>query len=254
MAADADEAVALDAETGRIAWTHSKEALGSLAHIVGVADGVLVLAGQQVLALDLARGKKVWGPETLAGWPRGRGLIGARYAYLPTRHEGARRSYLERFDLTNGSSAPPLQFDVRQLGNLVISEGRLVAANGEEVMCFTTQAAELERVDRRIAKKGATSALLLERALIDLAGDTPRHDRARADFRRALEAAAAEREDDRMIRAHAIENLLAIADKGSDLNALDEALGLAGPMGDERMEGDEARHHPYEAQIALARV
>ncbi|MHC5051700.1 MAG: outer membrane protein assembly factor BamB family protein, partial [Planctomycetota bacterium] len=254
MAADAEEVVALDAETGHMAWTRSKEALGSLEHIVGVADGVVVLAGDQVLALDLARGKKVWGPETLKGWPRGRGLIGARYVYLPTRHEGARLSSLERFDLATGARADALQFDVPRLGNLVISEGRLLAANSEEVMCFTTQAAELERIDARIAREGTTSALLLERALIDLAGDAPRHDQARADFRRALEAAAAEKTDDRMIRAHAIENLLAVADRGSDLAALDEALALVGPMTEDRLEGDEARHHPYEAQIALFRV
>jgi outer membrane protein assembly factor BamB/tetratricopeptide (TPR) repeat protein len=254
MAADAEEVVALDAETGRIAWTHSKQALGNLAHIVGVADGVLVIAGDQVLALDLARGEKVWGPERLFGWPHGRGLVGARFAYLPTHHKNTRRSYVERFDLINGSPAPKLEFDVPQLGNLVISNGRLVAANGEEVMCFTTQAAELDRIDARIAKDGATSALLLERGLIALAGDTPRRDRARADFRRALDAAADERVDDRAIRAYAIENLFAIADKGSDLAALDEARGLVGPMAANRLYGDDGRHHPYEAQIALARV
>ena len=254
MATDAAEVVALDAETGRIAWTRSRQAPGNLAHIVGAANGVLVLAGEQVVALDLARGERVWGPERLKGWPRGRGFVGARFAYLPTRHENARRSLVERFDLATGTRAPPLQFDVPQLGNLVVSDGRLVAANDEEVMCFTTQAAELDRVDARIAKDGATSALLLERGLIALAGDMQRRDRARADFRRALAAAAAEGAEDRLVRTYAIENLFAIADKGSDLAALDEAKELVAPMAAGRLPGDDARSHPYEAQIALARV
>jgi outer membrane protein assembly factor BamB len=255
MAADAEELVALDAETGHIAWTRPKKVLGSVAHIVGVVDGVLVLAGNQVLALDLARGEEIWGPEPLHGWPRGRGLVGARYAYLPTHHEGANRSYLERFDLNDGTRAPNLEFEVRTLGNLVISEGRLVAANDKEVMCFTTRAAELERIDARIAEQeGAKAALLLERGLIELAGDMPRPERARADFRRALEAAASEGADDRLIREHAIENLFAIAAKRSELAALDEALELVKPMADGRLPGDDVRHHPYEAQIAIERV
>jgi len=255
MAADAEELVALDAETGKFAWTYSKKKLRSIAHIVGVVDGVLVLAGNQVLALDLARGETVWGPETLRSWPRGRGLVGARYAYLPTHDEGAGRSYLERFDVADGTRAERLEFEVKKLGNLVISEGRLVAANDEEVMCFTTRAAELERIDARIAgEERAKSALLLERGLIELTGDMPRPERARADFRRALEAAASEGADDRLIRESAIENLFAIAAQRSDLAALDEALELVKPMADGRLPVDDVRHHPYEAQIAIERV
>ncbi|MHC4548003.1 MAG: outer membrane protein assembly factor BamB family protein [Planctomycetota bacterium] len=255
MAADAAEIVAFDAETGRLAWKASKRALGrGVAQIAGVSGGTVLLAGDKVLALDLARGETAWGPVPLQGWPHGRGFVGRKYVYLPTKHENARRSYVERFDLADGARAPSLQFDVEKLGNLVCADGRLLAANGDEVMCFTTLAAELARIDARLARDGPRSELLLERGLVSLTGDAPRRDQARADFRRALEAAAREHADDGPIRGYALANLLAIARERKDLKALDEARALVEPLTERRVLPADFRHHPYEAQIAFLRV
>ncbi|MDH3592470.1 MAG: PQQ-binding-like beta-propeller repeat protein, partial [Planctomycetota bacterium] len=127
-AADSKEIVALDAETGVIAWSASKKALGRMYQLLGVVDGVLVVAGDKVMGIDAAKGERVWGPVDLEGWSHGRGVLSAKYAYLPTHHDGARRSLIERIDVRTGEKIASLEFDVEKLGNLLISDGRLIAA------------------------------------------------------------------------------------------------------------------------------
>ncbi|MGH7161929.1 MAG: PQQ-binding-like beta-propeller repeat protein, partial [Planctomycetota bacterium] len=83
-AADAREVFALDAETGALLWSvdRSKD-LGGVAHVVGVSQGTLVLAGTKLVGLDVDRGTKRWNPVALRGVPDGRGFVGERCAYVP---------------------------------------------------------------------------------------------------------------------------------------------------------------------------
>jgi len=258
-ATDAQEIVALDAESGRLAWSVPKKALPGIQYVVGATDavvpgegsrGVLVLAGDKVLALDLAKGDRLWGPRALEGWPGGRGFLGDRYAYIPTKAENAPRSFLERFDLVTGGKAESLVFDVAQLGNVVSIDGRLIASNGAEVMCFTTYEAEVARLDKALATEPERAPLLLERALVALTADPKRREQARADFRHAIEAADAEGTDSAAMRAYALDNLFALARENLDLQALEEARTIVAPMAAHRAPGA-GKYHPYEAQVAL---
>ncbi|MFI5402789.1 MAG: PQQ-binding-like beta-propeller repeat protein, partial [Planctomycetota bacterium] len=131
--ADAAEVLALDAETGRILWSIPKRALLSASYVVGVKDGLLFLARDKVFAIDLAKGEIEWSTG-LSASGFGRGFVGERYVHVPTHHENARRALVERFDLKTGRPMEPLVFDVDRLGNLLCLDGRLVAANGEEIM------------------------------------------------------------------------------------------------------------------------
>jgi len=255
MAADADELLALDAETGRRAWAVPRENLRKfdLSYIVGVAHGVLVLGGDKVLGIDAAKGEPKWGPFELDGWSHGRGYVGRKYVHIPSYHDGARRSYVERFDVKTGEPATDLEFDVTKLGNILCVGGRLIAARGDAVMCFTTREAEQRHLDRLLADetRADRAELLAERALVALAGDEPDRATARADFRRSL--AAAKGPGEALVRAYALENLFAIAIGNDDLSALAEAREIAKPLLDATEPGEPAPRgrHPYEAQISL---
>jgi len=247
-AADAAEVIALDAETGRVVWSIPKRSLLSASYVVGVKEGLLYLAGDKVIAIDLSKGEIVWSTPPLEAVPEGRGFVGERYVHVPTKHPNAGRSAVERFDLKTGQPADPLLFDVEELGNLLSFDGRLVASNGKEIMCFTTYEAEVARVDAELNLPGADRAeLYLDRALLALAGGTKRRDQAREDFAKALEAGP--EDESAEIRRYALENLFAIARDRNDPGALDEAERIVVPL-----RGEGQTTHPYDAQIALLRA
>jgi len=129
---------------GKVLWTYLPHRLGGLYHIAGVSGDVVVLAGSRAVGLDLATGKLKWGPvPLLSGEPFGRGFVATRHAYLPTRSKQG--AFIERIRIADGHVVRPLRFDVRKLGNLLSHEGRLLVANADEVMCFSTAERELIR-------------------------------------------------------------------------------------------------------------
>ncbi len=250
--ADAAELVALDTETGRVAWSIPKRAIPLAACVLGVKDGLLFLSGDKVFAIDVKKGEIEWS-SGLSAFRYGRGFVGERYVHVPTYAENARRARVERFELKTGRAAAPLEFDVERLGNLLSLDGRLIAANGEEIMCFTSYEAEVARIDAALLRPGAAKGeLLLERALLALCGGTKRRDQAREDFARALEAARGETLP--LVRRYALDNLFAIAWERNDPRALDEADRIVAPLRDQAPPGAEPSAHPYDAQIAMLRA
>ncbi len=250
--ADAREMLALDTQTGRVVWSIPKPALPLASYVVGVKDGLLFLAGDKVYAIDVMKGEIAWSTP-LSAFRYGRGFVGGRYVYVPTYHENVSKSLVERFELKTGRAAEPLVFDVKQLGNLLSLDGRLIVANGEEIMCFTSYEAEVARIDAALARTGAAKGdLLLERALLALGGGTKRRDQAREDFREALDAA--EGETAALARRHALDNLFAIAGERNDPLALDEAEKIVATMREQAPAGAEPPAHPYDAQIAMLRA
>ncbi|HEX5137860.1 MAG TPA: PQQ-binding-like beta-propeller repeat protein [Planctomycetota bacterium] len=244
--ADGDELIALDAESGRVAWAIPKlPSLRAASYVLGAKDGLLFLGGDKVFAINIRKGEIAWS-KPLRAFRYGRGFVGERYVHVPTQYQNSLQSEVERFDLRTGTPAEPLVFDVKELGNLVSSDGRLIAANGREIMCFTTYEAEVARVDAALGRPRADrAALLLERGLLALAGTTKRRDQAREDFAKAVEATTSDATQ--LARRYAIENLFAIARERNDLGALDEAEKLVAPLRGERP-------HPYDAQVALLRA
>jgi len=250
---DSMHLLALDAETGRLVWSHDRRAedLKGANLVLGVSNGVVVLAGDRVTGLDLATGNKVWGPHKLEDWPDGRGFVGEKYAYVPTNTPRARGARIVRFDVKTGALAAPLEFDVERLGNLLSVDGRLVVANEERVSCFTTAEAERRRLDAQLAEVGERADLRIERALVALRVQPPERAAAREDLRRAL-AVAREPHERRIARTRALDNLLAMAWEGAADDTVDEARSIVAAMQAE--EKDSAlpfSQRPYEAQILL---
>ena len=220
-AADAKDVVALDARTGAVAWTYRTR--GVVAYVVGVSQGAVVLAGTKAVALELESGRVRWGPHKLGDLPYGRGFVGATYAHVPVR--GAR---IERFELRTGKRARALEFQVKRLGNLLHVGGRLLVADGERIMCFTTAKAELARLG------GKDPSRLLDRALVSaIHGDGAD---AHADFRRAWEGAVGFRQRD--VCSLAVHHLLR-------LGRVDQAAWFAN-----RFRG----HTPSDATLLKAQV
>ncbi len=250
--ADGAEVLALDTETGRVVWSIPKRALLMASYVLGVKDGLLFLAGEKVFAIDVTKGEIVWSAG-LSAFRYGRGFVGERYVHVPGYHENASRSLVERFELRTGRPADPIVFDVARLGNLLSLDGRLIVANGKEIMCFTSYEAEVAGIDAALARPGAAKGdLLLERALLALRGGTKRRDQAREDFRRALDAAEGETEAN--ARRHALDNLFAIAGERNDPAALDEAEKIVAPLRELEPPGAEPGAHPYDPQIAMLRA
>jgi tetratricopeptide (TPR) repeat protein/outer membrane protein assembly factor BamB len=243
-ATDAKALFALDAVTGRVAWTLDRKAIGKAHYIAGVARGLLVMAGHDVCGIEIATGTVAWGPTRIGvADPSGRGFVGETTAYVPIVRRATRRGKgaVLRFDVRTGAQSPALELDVGEVGNLLSVGGRLLVANDDEVMCFTTRERELAAIDARIAREGESVRLLHERALVHLVEEGDR-EAARADFRRALQAGGREL---RPIRLEAIDNLLEIVKEKRDGSALDEARAL--------IAADHAPSglRPYVAQAAL---
>ncbi|MEE8106958.1 MAG: PQQ-binding-like beta-propeller repeat protein [Planctomycetota bacterium] len=243
VAPDAAEILALETETGRVAWRHKRAKLGdTLNYVVGVSGGRIVLAGTGVAAIEIADGSVAWRSARVPGRPYGRGIVGKQFAYLPTV-DSDQRARIERYDITTGERAEPLQFEVAQLGNLVFAGGRLLVAGEERVHCFTDYQHEMESLQRRLQNEGDHADLYHERALLQITRGGGGREAARADFVRAMELAETDIDEGlaALVRYAAIDNLLAIALIRSDLAAVDEAERLA-------------RTRAYKAQSTLVRA
>ncbi len=219
---------AIDADTGRLVWEMplSRET-GTVQHVLGVGGGALVLAGSDsVVAVEVATGKRRWGPHLLQDVSAfGRGFLGPRYAYVPTRLPRMNSTRIQRYEIATGAMAPPLRFDVERLGNLLSVGGRLIVANDEEILCFSTPEAERGRLDRR---GGDPAAIDFERGLLALAGSPPAREEAAACFRRAL--AAPPRQGhfaEGYCEQVALDNLYALARERASVEPLAEARAIA---------------------------
>jgi hypothetical protein len=131
---DSDLLLAYDAESGVELW--SREVRGGGRKLVGAKDGVLVVSGKQLVGLDLFTGRELWalGFEDPAGFGAGRGLLGGRFAYWPTREE------LFVVDIVTGAPVRRVRLaDVYGLaggGNLAASSDRLVIARPDGIVAF----------------------------------------------------------------------------------------------------------------------
>ena len=84
---DSDALLAFDAFSGRLLWR--REIRGGGRQLLGARDTTLVVAGQRLHGLELASGRVLWtiGYEDPPGFGAGKGLLGAEFAYWPTRED-----------------------------------------------------------------------------------------------------------------------------------------------------------------------
>jgi len=260
---DSNRLQAIDAETGRLDWELEPRELGDVRHVVGVRNQTLVLAGSSVTAVDLQRGKVLWSHESIGApgdvrkgaIPYGRGFLSDKIAYVPAVSWHQRRadgtSYIHRFDIETGDRLEHYSFDVPRLGNILCIDGRLIACNEDEVLCFTTPEHERKRIAERLeAGDGSRAALLLERALVNLRADPKTIERALEDLREAATAAAPDTEA-REIHWRTLELLLEKAQAEGSTEPLAEARRIAGELRTLAKELAMPRSRPYLAQIAF---
>lgn len=84
---DSSTLFAFDATSGRTLW--KREIRGGSSQILGARDLTLVVAGERLHGIHLETGQIQWsvGFENPAGFGAGRGLLGDRFAYWPTRED-----------------------------------------------------------------------------------------------------------------------------------------------------------------------
>lgn len=84
---DSSKLYAFDAVSGRTLWERTIR--GGSGQILGARDLTLVVAGKRLHGIHLETGQTQWsiGFENPAGFGAGRGLLGERFAYWPTREE-----------------------------------------------------------------------------------------------------------------------------------------------------------------------
>jgi len=216
---DAAALLAFAAESGELLWSVPRGQLPGGACLVGVTQGAAILAGRSAHAIDLRTGRPLSArPAALPGSPEGRGFVSPGAAYLPVKSAGG--CFVVRFDPRAGEITAQLPVGAPRLGNILSVGGGLLVANAEEISFHSSVARELAR-----RADAADARAIEERARILLLGE--RRADARAEFRRAIEAAAREGSDDAPIRRAAIDNLFAIARDGGDLSAIEEARAIA---------------------------
>jgi outer membrane protein assembly factor BamB len=84
---DSPDLTALDAGTGVVLW--KRRAPGLVVHLLGVVDGMLIAAGDQLWGIAAATGDVAWrvGYDDPAGFGYGRGAIAAGRVYWTTHEE-----------------------------------------------------------------------------------------------------------------------------------------------------------------------
>lgn len=129
---DSSELLAIDAETGVLHWTQPLE---GLRHLLGTAQGVLIVGGDRLWGLDVMTGAIRWqvgySDSRSAGY--GRGLLAGEWVYWPTREEifvvhqrsGAIRRRISLLPLRGETG-----------GNLSIIQGHLLIARPEQLVAF----------------------------------------------------------------------------------------------------------------------
>ena len=130
---DSEELMALDALSGSVLW---KRTLGDrIRHLLGVADGRLIVSGNQLWGLDVEPGRVQWrlGYTDPSGHGYGRGLLAGDLVYWPLREEiflvSQSQGTIER-----RVALKPVYGQTG--GNLLIAGGRLVIAGPEELVVF----------------------------------------------------------------------------------------------------------------------
>ena len=131
---DAEELLALDAETGFPYWRRRPP--GQIVHLLGVADSSLLVSGDQLWALDVGTGRTNWrfGYDDVAGQGYGRGAIVGDRVFWPTREE------LVSVDLSSGR--PMRRIPLTESlgvsgGHLLVSDRRLLISGRDHLTALT---------------------------------------------------------------------------------------------------------------------
>lgn len=134
----ANELFAFDATTGQPTW--QRQIRDRILHILGIADGRLIVSGNSLWALDVHTGDDAWLPQPRIGFEDpdgfgyGRGVVTARSVYWPLRDE------ILQVDHRAGEITrriPLRQAYGLQGGNLLIAGNHLIIAQADRIDALT---------------------------------------------------------------------------------------------------------------------
>lgn len=145
--------IALDSKTGGTRWTHPRDGLN---YILGLRDGVLYLSGSKVEALDTKTGKTLWTINPGDMVPAGKGCMAGNLLLVPVRKfrgKGFEDEVL-RIDIVTKKLIAPIHMDSSsgEMGNLVVSQGKLLTVNSKQVNVFEPRQQHQTRLERKLDK------------------------------------------------------------------------------------------------------
>jgi len=144
---DGWQLLAIDAVDGSLCWAAPR---AGARYLVGVTDGKVFAVGEEVAALDVLTGKRLWS-VTLPGVAEGRPALSRDALLVPTERA------LLRVAISDGALAVErLWQDGEGAGNLALAGGQLVAATARDVLVFEDWAAQRKAIE----KANEPSALL----------------------------------------------------------------------------------------------
>lgn len=183
---DSDSIFAFDAGSGRLLWKTEPIADDvKLSHVLGVANGRLVVTGDRVLLFDVRDGKLAghWPDAAIEGY--GRGLLAGDLIYWPTKSE------IHVLDQRTGLKAgPPIELQKTHHttgGNLAAGDGYLIVAQADGLVVFCQNSRLIDRYRQEIAlaPERASNYYRLARA----AEAIGREDVALDSYRKAIDRA-----------------------------------------------------------------
>jgi outer membrane protein assembly factor BamB/tetratricopeptide (TPR) repeat protein len=151
---DTKQIFAFEAATGRMVWKTEEIAEEvKLTHMLGVAKGMLIATGDQVLWFDVKTGKKVhaWPDNAMGTQGFGRGILAGDRIYWPTRTE------IHVLDQESGLKADaPIKlqesFQCEGGGNLAVGDGYLIVAQASSLVVFCQNSRLIDRYRDEIAR------------------------------------------------------------------------------------------------------
>ncbi|MFN0056702.1 MAG: PQQ-binding-like beta-propeller repeat protein [Planctomycetales bacterium] len=182
---DADRVLAYDAATGILRWQCPLR--GPAHQLVGVVDGMLVVAGDLLWGLDADTGRIVWtsGQQVPDAVTRGRAAVGGGLVYWPRNEElllvdAATGQLTRRIDLA-------AQHGLSGGGNVTLADGMLLLAQSNRLAAFSEFGSLRQRRQDQLTQRPNDPHAAFEWGLLaDALGESQE---ARAAFLRARELA-----------------------------------------------------------------
>ncbi|MCZ6688936.1 MAG: PQQ-binding-like beta-propeller repeat protein [Planctomycetota bacterium] len=135
---DSEHLLCLDGRTGDLLWRREKEKRCS--YLLGVTSDRVVVGGNWIYAYDLSTGKLKWLSDLREEY-HGRGVASEKFVYVPLKSKvirielgGGKREV--DYDLVHLNAAGNRE-DPGEIGNLILVEGTLLAADTDFIHAFT---------------------------------------------------------------------------------------------------------------------
>ena len=160
----------LDLFTGRLLWKKKK---GSFLYVAGGFAGRLLLVGSDsVAAFDMADGKAAWTHklQPSEGRPCGRGVATDDHFHLPLSSGQICTLALSDGNVASRTYLPESSDEGAVLGNLVMSQGLVLALGPEGLTAYEQREALVVRIEAALEKDSADGWALLKQSELALLG------------------------------------------------------------------------------------